>query len=174
MNHPIPLTENDHIALIPYSHDDDSCMAACWKDPSTQRGYNNILSEDCHEFFAFEIAQFPFWVTVLVKDTGCRVGSIRLGLDQECPDLAIWIWPQFQSMGYGTASFRLALQYLFAHFPYTELSAGCYMDNERSLRMLRRIGFTRCPSNDIVEPNCFTGQPTTQFGFKITPDRIRG
>lgn len=173
MNDRTPITENERIALLPYTHADDKDMAACWKDIGTQRGFNNILSESCREFFMFEISQFPFWVTILDKKTNCTVGSIRLGLDEECPDLAIWIYPQYRSMGYGTESFRMSLQYLFEHNRYTELSAGCYMDNEKSLRMLKKIGFTHCPQNDIEEPNCFTGESTKQFGFRITPEQIR-
>lgn len=167
------LIENDRIALVPYTRDDDEKMAACWRDPGTQRGFNNILSGDCREFFAFDISLFPFWATVVDKETGCTVGSLRLGLDTPCPDLAIWIWPEHQGMGYGTASFRLALRYVFAHLPYREVAAGCFMDNVRSQRMLRRLGFRRCPENDMVEPNCFTGEPTTQHGFLITENEIR-
>jgi len=86
--------------------------------------------------------------------------------------LAIWIYPQYRSKGYGTQSFALALRYLFEHYSYQELSAGCYKDNIHSLRMLKKIGFVHCPEYDQNEPNCFTNEETTQLGFVITRDSI--
>ena len=91
-----------------------------------------------------------------------------MGLDEVCPDLAIWIYPQYRNRGYGTQSFALALKYIFIHYSYAEISAGCYEDNTNSLRMLKRTGFVRCPKGDIVESNCFTGEKTTQLEFRIT------
>lgn len=173
MNTGKPLAENDRIALLPYTREDDTDMIACWKDEGTQRGYNTILDEDCKPFFQFDISQFPFWVTVLDKRTNCKVGSLRLGIDEECPDLAIWIYPKYRSMGYGTESFRMSLKYLFNRYHYRELAAGCYIDNEKSMRMLKRIGFSRAPSDDEEMPNCFTGEPTKMLGFKITASEIR-
>lgn len=173
MNSQKPIAENQRIALLPYTHEDDGDMIACWRDTGTQRGFNTILDEDCKQFFAFDIAQFPFWVTVLDKKTGCKVGSLRLGLDEKCPDLAIWIYPKYRSMGYGKESFRLSLAYLFDQRGYAELAAGCYVDNEKSMRILKGLGFTRVPEDDEESPNCFTGEPTTMLGFKITADGVR-
>lgn len=172
MNTPNALIEDSRIALLPYTHDDDKDMADCWKDAGTQQGFNCILDENCEQFFQFEISQFPYWVTVWDKQLNCKVGSLRLGLD-EVPDLAIWIYPKYRSMGYGTASFRLSLKYLFSHYHYPELAAGCFMDNEKSLRMLKRIGFTRCPSHDEEEINCFSGEPTIMYGFRITAEEVK-
>lgn len=109
---------------------------------------------------------------MLDKRTNHRIGSLRLGLD-ECPDLAIWIYPQYRGMGYGTQSFRLALKYLFEKHRFAELRAGCYMDNVKSLRMLRHIGFSRVPEEDEQEPNAFTGEPTILYAFKITPELLK-
>lgn len=173
MNTYHPIAENDRIALLPYTHEDDGDMIACWRDAGTQRGYNNILDDDCRQFFAFDISQFPFWVMVRDQKTGCKVGALRLGLDEECPDLAIWIYPQYRSMGYGGESFRLSLKYLFEQRGYSELAAGCYMDNEKSLRILKRIGFERVPEKDEEEPNCFTGEPTRLLAFKIKAENFR-
>lgn len=167
------LAENHRIALLPYTHEDDGDMTACWHDTGTQRGFNTILDEDCKQFFQFEISRFPFWVTVLDKGTNRKVGSLRLGLDEPCPDLAIWIYPQYRSLGYGRESFRLALEYLFESCGYSRLAAGCYMDNEKSMRILKGLGFTRAPEEDEEEPNCFTGEPTKLLAFKITADAMR-
>lgn len=162
------IIENEKIALTPYTHQDDYDMHLCWKDVQTQKGYNFIFNQPFEEFKKTDINRFKFWVTVIDKIINERVGTLRLGLDEECPDLAIWIYPQYRNKGYGTNSFRLALKYIFENYHYQQIAAGCYCDNIYSLKMLDKIGFVRFPEGDEIEPNCFTGEETTQLSFKIS------
>lgn len=162
------LIENHTLGLVPYTHDDDYDMYMCWKDVDTQKGYNGVFGQSFEEYQATDISRFPFWVTVVDKNTRKRVGTLRLGLDEVCPDLAIWIYPDYRNRGYGTKAFRLALDYIFDRYPYREISAGCYCDNVYSLRMLNKIGFVRYPNGDGHEINCFTGKEITQLEFRIT------
>lgn len=167
------ITENDLIGLAQYTHADDIDMFACWQDIGTQKGYNGIFSQTFDEFKAFTIEQFKFWVTITDKKINQKVGVLRLGLDEVCPDLAIWIYPRYRNRGYGTQAFTLALSYIFSHYPYREISAGCYEDNINSLKMLRKIGFVRYPKGDCVEKNCFTGEKTVQLEFRITYELVK-
>jgi len=161
------IIERDNIAFIPYTHEDDYDMYLCWKDKQTQKGYNFAFNQPFEDFKEMDINRFKFWVTVIDKNLKKRIGVLRLGLDEECPDLAIWIYPQYRNNGYGTKSFRLALEYIFENYPYQEISAGCYCDNTFSLKMLNKLGFIRFPDGDEKEPNCFTGEETIQLAFKI-------
>jgi len=161
------IAENETIGLRQYTHDDDYDMYLCWKDVDTQKGYNGLFNETFDKFRAFDIQRFKFWVTAVDKTTLESIGTLRLGLDEACPDLAIWIYPQYRHKGYGTASFKLALTYLFNHFPYEELSAGCYCDNLSSFKMLSNIGFRRYPEGDEAEISCFTGKPITQWELRL-------
>jgi len=162
------LIENDHLALVPYTHEDDYDMYLCWKDPQTQKGYNFIFTQTFEQFQKTDLSRFKFWVTVIDKTLAKRIGVLRLGLDEKCPDLAIWIYPDCRNKGYGTEAFRLALEYIFQTFPYQKISAGCYCDNVYSLRMLSKVGFIRFPEEDEKEPNCFTGEETVQLSLKIS------
>lgn len=162
------IIESESIALTPYTHEDDSDMYLCWKDTQTQKGYNFIFNQTFEEFKETDINRFKFWVTVIDKNLKKRIGVIRLGLNEECPDLAIWIYPQYRNNGYGVKSFRIALEYVFKNYHYKEISAGCYCDNIYSLKMLNKVGFVRFPDGDIKEPNCFTDEETTQLSFKIS------
>ena len=101
------------------------------------------------------------------KNTNEKVGCLRLGLDEVCPDLAIWIYPKYRKQGYGRMSFALALQYVFENFPYPEISAGCYQDNIGSQKILHSIGFQRYPEGDIREPNELADGETVQMEFRI-------
>ncbi|NLD87813.1 MAG: GNAT family N-acetyltransferase [Clostridiales bacterium] len=167
------IIENDLIGLSPYTHADDADMFACWQNIDTQKGYNGIFNQTFNEFKEFNIEQFTFWVTVTDKKTSKKVGVLRLGLDEICPDLAIWIYPRYRNRGYGTQSFALALKYIFEHFPYSEISAGCFEDNISSIKMLTKIGFVRYPDGDVAEKSCFTGETIRQLEFRITSELAR-
>lgn len=166
------LFEDDDIALTQYTHDDDIDMYECWNDIDTQHGYNVVFTDSFDEFIKFDIEKFRFWVTVIDKRRNEKVGTLRLGLDKICPDLAIWIYPQYRNIGYGTRSFRLALKFIFQNYRYKEISAGCYSDNTYSMKMLIKVGFDRYPDGDAVETNCFTGESIVQKEFRISRDTV--
>lgn len=161
------IIEDDRIGLVQYTHADDRDMYECWQDEVTQRGYNGAYYDTFEQYAATDIARFRFWVTAVDKANGERVGSLRLGLDDEWPDLAIWIYPGYRHMGYGRAAYALALEYLFERAGLKQVSAGCYEDNEFSRRILQALGFERYPAGDEVEPNYLTGAPTVQQEYRL-------
>ena len=161
------LAENDLVGLAQYTHSDDRDFFECWRDLQTQKGYNGFFRESFHEFSKHEIDRFKFWVTAVDKGSNAKVGVLRLGLDDVCPDLAIWIYPDYRHRGYGKSAFRLALEYVFSHFNYDEISAGCYDDNIYSRKILEDIGFVRYPKGDGREINCFTGEQIIQREYRV-------
>lgn len=168
------LIEDSHIGLIPYTHNDDADMFFCWHDIDTQKGYNCTYEQALEGFRRFEIDCFPFWTTAVDKKLNRRVGSLRLGLNEPCPDLAIWIYPQYRHRGYGTNSFALALKYIFSNYKYSEIAAGCFEDNLYSMRIIKKLGFIYYPDGDVVETDCFTGRDRTMQEFRITKSMIEG
>ncbi len=168
------LIEDYLIGLTPYTHNDDSDMFSCWLDRDTQRGYNCTYEQALEGFRRFEIERFPFWVTIVDKELNRKVGSLRLGLDEPCPDLAIWIYPQYRHRGYGARSFAMALKYIFSNFQYSEIAAGCLEDNFYSMRIIKKLGFTHYPDGDVVETDCFTGKDRTMQEFRITKGMMEG
>lgn len=168
------IIENDTIGLRQYTHEDDYKWYLCWKNIDTQKGYNGMFNVSFDDFCkSFDINRFRFWVTVIDKCTNESVGTLRLGLDEECPDLAIWIYPEYRNRGYGSASFKLALAYLFDNYDYQELSAGCYQDNIYSLKVLKKNGFKHHPEYDEKEIDCFTGNEIIQQEFRIKKNDFR-
>lgn len=166
------LIEDAHIGLLPYTHNDDADMFSCWLDIDTQEGYNCKYDQALEGFRRMEIERFPFWVTVVDKKLGRKIGSLRLGLDETCPDLAIWIYPQYRHRGYGAHAFALALKYIFSNYPYPAISAGCFEDNLYSMRIIKKLGFIRYPDGDVVEPDCFTGRDRAMQEFRISKSAI--
>lgn len=159
--------ENYKISLIRYRHEDDKDMYDCWNDIETQKGFNCIFKESFEEFCDFNIDEYRFWATIISKETGCPVGTVRLCPDVANPDLAIWIYKPYRSKGYGTEAFNLAMEFCFANYHLNEIVAGCYEDNIKSLKMLNKLGFIRNEEDDSIEENIFTGKNTVQLAFRI-------
>ncbi len=162
--------ENNKISLIRYSHEDDKDMYDCWNDIETQKGYNAIIDESFEEFCDFNIDKYRFWVTIISKEKRCSIGTVRLCSDIINPDLSIWVYKPYRCKGYGTEAFHLSMEFCFTNYRLSEIVAGCYEDNLKSIRMLRTLGFSRNEKNDLVEKNIFTGKITKQLAFRITYD----
>ncbi len=159
------IAESNRIAFVQYTHEDDCDMFACWQDRDTQKGYNYAFDGSLDNLSSIEITAFPFWVAVVDKASGAKIGVLRLSSGEE-QDLAIWIYPSYRGLGYGTEAFSLAVDYIFRNMNLRKIYAGCYCDNKASLRMLEKVGFIRYPVGDQQEENCFTGKPTIQLSFE--------
>ncbi len=157
------LTEDQSIALIPYSEEDAADFLACWQNESTQRGYNFVLPENADAHIFGKIANYPFWVVAVEKKTGERLGVLRLSPDEN-PDLAIWVYPAHRGKGWGSRMYQLALEYLFSR-GYETIYAGCFPYNAHSMRILEKNGFVRWPEGDTVEMSVFDGIKITMQGF---------
>lgn len=158
------IAQKGRIALIPYTHEDDEDMLACWRDIDTQKGYNHVFQGSLEDLRAIDISSFPFWVVAVDRTSGAKIGVLRLGKGLMA-DLAIWIYPDYRGQGYGTEAFSLAVNHIFRNLRLRTIYAGCYDDNKASLRMLEKVGFRRYPAGDQQEVNCFTGEPTKQLSF---------
>lgn len=131
--------ESDKILLRRYTHNDDIDMYKCWKNIETQRGYNFVINETLEEFCKFDFNEYFFWATIVSKEENCSIGTIRLSKDLKNSDLAIWVYESYRGREYGTESFHLALKFCFSKYKLNEIFAGCYEDNIKSLKMLRKF-----------------------------------
>lgn len=160
------ISESKRIGFVPYTHDDDIDMLICWQDRDTQKGYNHAFCGSLNDLRLIEIGAFPFWVVVVDKSSGEKVGVLRLSCG-EAKDLAIWIYPNHRGKGYGTEAFSLAVEYISTRLNLQMIYASCYCNNIASMRMLEKVGFIRYPDGDQQEKDCFTGEPITQLSYKM-------
>jgi RimJ/RimL family protein N-acetyltransferase len=74
------------------------------------------------------------------------IGQVRL-MDWSRPDrraeVGIWIGREFWGRGFGTDALRLACQYGFRSMRLHRISAAVVVGNDRSDRMLRKVGFRK-------------------------------
>lgn len=159
------LIEDERLALRQYTRADSAAFMDCWRDETTQRGYNFILPEAAQGDIFGTIEDFPFWVVAVDKSTGDQVGVLRLSPEKEQPDLAIWVYPSHRGKGWGERMYRLALKYLFANGHET-IYAGCFPFNKPSLRILEKNGFVRWPDGDTKETSAFDGSEIVMLGFR--------
>ncbi len=82
----------------------------------------------------------------LVLKDGELIGGVNLnnvcrGAAQYAA-LGYWLAEDAQGHGYMTGALRLAIDYGFTHLTLHRFNAGCLPGNERSVKLLSRLGFT--------------------------------
>lgn len=164
--------EDEELALIQYTHEDDMDMYTCWLDKATQKGFNYIIDETFEEFFKTDISEFHFFSSIYDKLTKQIVGVVRLAPKKYEPDLAIWMFKPYRNKGYGKKSFLLGLKYCFNILKLEKVFVGCYENNVASLKLINGLGFSRNEKDDVKEVDVFTKQDIIQLGFSLTFDRF--
>lgn len=71
---------------------------------------------------------------------GLTVGNVRRGVAQ-CGTLGYWMGEPFAGQGYMPKGVRAALRYAFLDLRLHRVEAACAPHNERSRRLLERLGF---------------------------------
>jgi len=73
---------------------------------------------------------------------GVTLGNIRRGVAQ-CATLGYWMGEEHAGQGYMGKAVRAALRHAFLEMGLHRIEAACAPDNERSRRLLERLGFQR-------------------------------
>jgi ribosomal-protein-alanine N-acetyltransferase len=87
----------------------------------------------------------PFFVFRKSDDAligGLTLAHIRRGAAQSC-SLGYWMGAPYAGQGHMTAAVRLAVPFAFNRLKLHRVEAACLPQNERSIRLLERVGFQR-------------------------------
>lgn len=136
----------------------------CWQDIDTQKGYN-YKPDFTFEEFVNTPKRARFEAVAVRKSDFSVIGVVSLSPEGCLPDLAIMLFKPYRGMGYSTSVFKLALEYCFDTFGFEAIYAGCYGDNEKSLKMLKRCGFVPHPEGNCNENHFLNGTPIVQYDF---------
>ena len=94
-------------------------------------------------FFVEEIV--PQELIWLIEHASSRVMLGVAGLtpqpDAKSFELGYWLGRAFWGQGFATEAAGLLLDHAFLHAGASLVTAGCFTDNARSLRVLRKLGF---------------------------------
>lgn len=157
--------EDERVALTRFDPGEDGPLQFdCWQDPQVQAGYNYRMELTREQFLQRPIRS-RFLAAIRCKADGNTAGFVFLSPEHTPPDLAIMLCRDYRGRGYGTAAFRLALQYCFEVFSLEEIYAGCYEHNAASLNMLKKCGFVPHPEGNQEEKHYLDDSPVTQFDY---------
>jgi RimJ/RimL family protein N-acetyltransferase len=94
-------------------------------------------------FFLEEIV--PKEVVWIIERSGSHeilgVAGLTPDEDAEALELGYWLGRAFWGHGFATEAAGLVLDYAFSVAPGSVVTAGCFTDNLRSLRVLHKLGF---------------------------------
>ncbi|TCL96479.1 [SSU ribosomal protein S5P]-alanine acetyltransferase [Rhizobium sp. PP-WC-2G-219] len=84
---------------------------------------------------------------VFARDTetllgGLTIGYIRRGAAQCCM-IGYWMGERFAGQGHMSAAVRLSIPYIFSTLQLHRIEAACIPENDRSIRLLEKVGFHR-------------------------------
>ena len=146
------------------SEDDLECYG-CWEDEETQSGYNHKFDSSFDEWSKNTPIKSRFIATIIRLCDNANIGAIFLSPEDTPPDLAIMIYKPYRGKGYGTRAFSLGAKYCFDVLLLERVYAGCYPDNNASLKMLNRCGFQPHPEGNCYEKHYITGEDIIQLDF---------
>ncbi|MDQ0319456.1 ribosomal-protein-alanine N-acetyltransferase [Pararhizobium capsulatum DSM 1112] len=73
---------------------------------------------------------------------GLTIGYIRRGVAQCCM-IGYWMGERHAGKGHMEQALRLALPYIFSSLQLHRVEAACIPENQRSIRLLEKVGFQR-------------------------------
>ena len=157
---------NETISLVQFVDEDIRDNYNNWLDLATQEGFNFKFNQTYEEYCQKERRQR--WIAaIMLNNTKQIIGTIGLSPITSPPDLAIWMYKDFRYNGYGTAAFRLGIEYCFSNLELDYVYAGCYEHNSVSMKMLAKCGFQRHVEGDVTETHFLTNEPIIQYDFII-------
>lgn len=71
---------------------------------------------------------------------GLTLAHVKRGVAQSC-SLGYWMGKPFAGRGHMTAAVRLLIPFVFEALKLHRIEAACLPENERSVRLLKRVGF---------------------------------
>jgi [ribosomal protein S5]-alanine N-acetyltransferase len=73
---------------------------------------------------------------------GLTIGYIRRGVAQCCM-IGYWMGERYAGQGHMEHALRLAIPYIFTGLQLHRIEAACIPENQRSIRLLEKVGFQR-------------------------------
>lgn len=162
---------NELFSLAEYITDVDARdNYLCWQDIDTQKGYNYKADFTFEEYLATP-KKSRFEAVIIRNSDFAVIGVVSLSPEWCAPDLAIMLYKQYRGLGYSEPVFKLALEYCFDTFALSEIYAGCYESNLKSLKMLKSCGFVPHPEGNCEETHFLDGTTIVQLDFVKYRDR---
>ncbi|PWK81317.1 aminoglycoside 6'-N-acetyltransferase [Lentzea atacamensis] len=175
------ILSSARLSIRPFAAEDAQTLADYRSDPDVAR-YQGWSTPFPAETAARLIAELtdpaePGWFQYAVDLDGTLIGDIGVNTHENLmqADIGYTIAPAHQGRGYATEALQRMLQHLFLDRGLRRVSAECDARNERSAKLLARLGFRR--EGHRVEHTWIKGEWTDDLLFGMlakdfgTPDR---
>ncbi|MEH6939105.1 GNAT family N-acetyltransferase [Bacillus sp. JJ664] len=138
------------------------------------QGWQNYSYEQAISFIEKQkiaIANVPdTWVQVAIeqKESGRLIGDFgihTLKLPHNTIEIGFTLDPQFQKQGYASEALKGLINHLFNDLHKESIQAIAVEQNESSIKLLKRMGFTQVKK---IENSLFKGQIVNEFVFELT------
>jgi len=152
LNYQVPDLRSSRVRLRKWAFGDLPCVQEASTDPEIPRGttvparYTNELGREWIERqWSRQTSSQGLSLAVIEEVTGLAVGLVYLGLrkpEGHC-EIGYWLAPSARGRGLGTEAVRLASKWTLADTDVYRLYAHVVPDNEASLAVMQKCGFTR-------------------------------
>lgn len=169
----IPTLVTDRLLLRPWRSDDIGAFAALNADPRVMAHFPALLTQAESDAAAARVAAhiarhgFGLWV-VEVPGVAPFIGTVGLMIPgfqvpftacDPCVEIGWRLAHQFWNRGYATEAARAVMASGFETLGLDEIVSFTTSDNERSWRVMERLGMTRDPREDFDHPALPVGHP---------------
>jgi [ribosomal protein S5]-alanine N-acetyltransferase len=148
----LPIIQGDGFSIRPYQDGDEVSLQAALNDPRVYERLTNIPRPYTLDDARWWISQSATTVTLATKRINFAiiiahevVGSvafINVDMRQGNAQLSAWIAQRYWGQGLAVRALELLLQFGFQKLRLHRVSAFHVSDNEKSERMLQKLGFT--------------------------------
>lgn len=158
-----PIIKTPRFTLRPWRESDLAPFAAMNADPQVMRHFPKMLtrqeSDATVEFFQTHFTRHGFSLfSVELAATGDFLGFVGLAVPSfqahftPCVEIGWRIRSEFQGRGYATEAARAVLRFGFEQIKLQEIVSFTVPANERSWKLMERLGMTRNPADDFDHP----------------------
>ncbi|WP_194283001.1 GNAT family N-acetyltransferase [Saccharothrix syringae] len=169
----------ERVLLRPFAEGDAPVFAAYRSDPDVARyqGWDAPFSLAQAEEFVREVAALdvdePGWFQFAVEVGGELVGDVGVNLhpNRMQAEIGYTLAPAHQGRGYATEAVRRVLEHLFDERGLYRVGAECDARNERSARLLTRLGFRQ--EGHRVRSTWIKGEWTDDLLFGLLAEEWR-
>jgi RimJ/RimL family protein N-acetyltransferase len=154
----------ERLLLRPWKDEDRDAFAAMNADPQVCEYFRGVLSREESDAFVDRIQAhflehgFGFWaleipdVSPLAGLTGMAFAKFDAHFTP-CVEIGWRLATPYWGKGYATEAASAALDYGFNELALDEIVAFTAVGNERSRRVMERLGMTRNPDDDFDHPS---------------------
>ena len=146
--------QSERVILRPFREEDVAAFHTYRSDPDVAalQGWDPISLDDAHVFVGKQIAGRPgtlgtgAQIAIELRATGEMIGDVFLRTPAEQPyaaEIGFTLTPARRGHGYATEAVQLLLQGVFEKLGKHRVTALTYARNERSVRLLERVGMRR-------------------------------